>query len=457
MLTGLRFFCSCQPKRGGWPLYTNRVLIGLIWSLVFFGSFVRGAWFKFSFNYLGDIFNFRNNNISQFNIHKNANVNSLYIDTTSTVNIDYDINIKGHTYLTPNININTDTGQKNIITWLTENDIASKNFVLNSSFLKNNTILFGIGSNITQLDYNNITLNKLTFLEPLIYNPINNNIDIDLSATGWINNSNNIYSSLNSNVGIGTTNPMGTLHLGSANFIRNNNNNDGTLIISKSTFETNNNFKIGYNDLDFTFGDYSTYDQDNIHIWKKQFYINKNAPENSLIINENGDININSNLTANNFICNNIISVANNFLSYPAISINDKNNLNIANTIFIDNNTCVSIGSIIPQKNIKLYVDGNITTTSNLYVNNIYGSNLCEFNNVILSNLNILENVNVGSINTINIFSGNITNTTLIKTNIIKKEINIAEEIQEDRKIRALNSKLHDITKKNVYLLEKCF
>jgi uncharacterized protein YeaO (DUF488 family) len=29
----------------------------------------------------------------------------------------------------------------------------------------------------------------------------------------------------------------------------------------------------------------------------------------------------------------------------------------------------------------------------------------------------------------------------VIKTNIIKKEINIAEEIQEDRKIRALNSK----------------
>jgi hypothetical protein len=41
------------------------------------------------------------------------------------------------------------------------------------------------------------------------------------------------------------------------------------------------------------------------------------------------------------------------------------------------------------------------------------------------------------------------------KTEPIKKEINIEEAIQEDRKIRALNSKLQDITKKNIYLLEK--
>ena len=40
----------------------------------------------------------------------------------------------------------------------------------------------------------------------------------------------------------------------------------------------------------------------------------------------------------------------------------------------------------------------------------------------------------------------------VIKTNITKKEISIEDEIQEDRKIRALNSKLQDITKKNVYL-----
>jgi hypothetical protein len=37
----------------------------------------------------------------------------------------------------------------------------------------------------------------------------------------------------------------------------------------------------------------------------------------------------------------------------------------------------------------------------------------------------------------------------------IKKEINIEDVIQEDRKIRALNSKLQDLNKKNIYLLEK--
>ena len=48
-------------------------------------------------------------------------------------------------------------------------------------------------------------------------------------------------------------------------------------------------------------------------------------------------------------------------------------------------------------------------------------------------------------------FSGN----GFEKSEPIKKEINIEDAIQEDRKYRALNSKLQDISKKNIYLLEK--
>jgi hypothetical protein len=50
-------------------------------------------------------------------------------------------------------------------------------------------------------------------------------------------------------------------------------------------------------------------------------------------------------------------------------------------------------------------------------------------------------------------FNGNIVESKEVDP--IKKELNIEDAIQEDRKIRALNSKLQDLNKKNIYLLEK--
>ena len=43
----------------------------------------------------------------------------------------------------------------------------------------------------------------------------------------------------------------------------------------------------------------------------------------------------------------------------------------------------------------------------------------------------------------------------VIENNVVKKEITIEDEIQEDRKIRALNSKLQDITKKKCLFVGK--
>ena len=50
-------------------------------------------------------------------------------------------------------------------------------------------------------------------------------------------------------------------------------------------------------------------------------------------------------------------------------------------------------------------------------------------------------------------FSGSIIESKEVEP--IKKEVNIEDAIQEDKKIRALNSKLQDLNKKNIYLLEK--
>jgi hypothetical protein len=98
-----------------------------------------------------------------------------------------------------------------------------------------------------------------------------NNIELDdiylkIIDNYWIAKSNNIYLNSLSNVGIGNSQPLGTLHLGSTNSI-----SDASIVISK--FNINSiarNFKFGY-DTNFNFvmcdfGDGTTsYDVNPVH------------------------------------------------------------------------------------------------------------------------------------------------------------------------------------------------
>ena len=371
---------------------------------------------KFKFYYNDNTFIFGNNDKPQFNIHTEAQENSINIDTTSTVNIGYNLNVKGDTNLTSKIFIGAD--KKDIISWLTDDkNIANKEYVKNNQILDDNTTLRGIGSNITELDYKKITLNKLIFRDPLRYDDFNNTIDIDLSKSGWTNESNIIYSPINSNVGIGTSEPLGILHIGSTF-----DDIDGTVVISKTVNEQriNKNFKLGYDEkYNFVFGNLTTN-----NIWSKQFYINTNAPSESLIITNLGNININSNL-----LIKNSLTFNKNTLNYN-LNIDANNNLNIANNIIINRNGLIGIGiaPINDNTNSKLYINGNVKILSDLYSTDIY-ANDGFFNILTISNLNILRNVNVLS----NITTNNINAQLLSSVNINTNNINAT------RNINALN------------------
>ena len=103
-----------------------------------------------------------------------------------------------------------------------------------------------------------------------------------LNVNGSIYSSSNII--INSNIGIGNTNPSAYLHIGDPTI----SGSDGTIIASKN----NANFKFGYDDnYNYTFGDL------NSGVWKKQFYINSNASSSSLVIDRNGNVGINTNNT----------------------------------------------------------------------------------------------------------------------------------------------------------------
>ena len=361
---------------------------------------------KFNFYYDDKNFILGNNNLEQIKINTLANPNSLTIDEYNTVNIS-NISVSGTTNLKSNINVEN----KPIVDWLVnDRNIATRQFVQDNSYLSSDTILYGYGSNITNLDYKNITLNKLIFNLPLIYNYDNNTVNTDLSYFGWTSNSGIIYSSFKSRIGIGTSNPLATLHIGTTEYDIydiNNYNNDGTLIISKidNTYNINKNFKFGYDDnYNFAFGDFSIFN-DNTTQWKKQFYINNLAPEGSLIINNIGNINIQNSLNINsNLIIKTGNLIFNNNQVRFNFNIDNNNNLSIDNNIIINNKTnTVSIGTE-PDDNYKLLINGDVKFLSDFYANNI-----------ILSNINS-SNINASNINATILISNNINNANLIRT-----------------------------------------
>ena len=215
---------------------------------------------------------------------------------------------------------------------------------------ENKKTFFHSGNNIYSLS--NISIGTINDLSPYI-----------LNVNGHIYSSSNIYA--NSNIGIGITSPLGNLHIGTPY-----SNSDGTLIISKNNNTSNRNFKIGYDsDFNFTFGDFGT-SQESSRTWKKQFYINSNAPDNSFMINSHGNIGIN---TINN-TSNQKLFINGNFNVTGCINQSDANNSNtFKSDIYASNN---------------MYIFSNLNV-SNIFTSNINVSNIISVNGIIHAARNI--------------------------------------------------------------------
>jgi len=256
----------------------------------------------------------------------------------------------------------------------------------------NNNVGIGTTNPNYKLDVNGST-NSL-----LIYK---NNIELDdiylqIKNNYWLLNTtnNNIYVDLACNissVGIGNSQPLGTLHLGSTIT-----NSDGTIVITKNNNNVIRNFKFGYdNNFNFVMGDFGN--AGTIQTWKSQFYINSNAPENSLVILNNGNVgigttdtltnklNVNGNLKAISFIGNGS-NITN--LDYNNITLNkpDLSNLNnwvyvnptAENGAFIYNKTVasVSIGKTTCDFKYRVDISGTLNISENLFINNTHISNI---------------------------------------------------------------------------------
>ena len=280
----------------------------------------------------------------------------------------------------------------------------------NVGSLTPDTILYGKATNITDINYNNITVNKLVFKEPLTFTNCNisgstntsneitidsnliyykndadtifqtkliqglginindySNISVNFTDGGWFYNMNNNYlytNNLNTNIGIGLTSPLAKLH------IYNNDNN----IESPSFIIQNFN-----NSFNFSFTN------DNYFSLNDKIKISNYALNNSLLIDNSCNIYVNSNL----FISGSLN--INNNLTKNKITINtidiidwliDSNN--IATKSFVLNN------QILNNNTILFGIASNIT---DIDYNNITKNKL-SFNSPL-----IIDNANSISIN----------------------------------------------------------
>ena len=365
-------------------------------------------------------------------INTNANENSLIIENYNNITINSNLYVNGIMRMTNNILINN----VNIIDWLSNNNnFATRDFVINNQLMTNNTILYGIGNNITNIDYNNININKLKFISPLNINTNNNIVSIDTNLLGFnINNTNNIIyvNNLSYNLGIGNTNPLSYLHIG--NYINNTTTrNDPSIIISKiNTDNFNRNFKLGIDEnFNFSIGNFNIRN-DLINSWVKQFIIYNGANANSIILDDLNNTIFNTNLSFNSniFINNNSSIIFNNNFN---INYNN-NNFNINNYLFINNLGNIGIGTN-PNNFNKLIINGDLNILSNINSSNIislYATiNNLNNRNLITNNINSVSINNYSLITTSDITINNLTNTNIINNSslITSKNLSISSTI----------------------------
>jgi hypothetical protein len=256
-----------------------------------------------------------------------SNIENVRIDYSGNIGIgttnanNFKLNVNGNTFISSNLYLNSNIGVG------TTNPRATVD-INNGSFLLNNFKFGNINNNTSNLIIGNSNFTNNSWISQFI---INSNAS-----------SNSIVISNNNYVGINNSNPIANIHIGDIN------QTNSTFVISQN----NRNFKIAYdNNYNFSFGDLSGTNNNN---WNQQFYINSSATSNSLIIDNNGNIGINTGTNNNSYKLNlngNLIQLGdtsyNQFNGYVGI------NTTTADSYRLNVNGTANITSLLKTSNIN--------------------------------------------------------------------------------------------------------
>ena len=369
-----------------------------------------------------------NDNSNILTIDKTSLNNSLSItphgvgigtNTTRYNNSYFQLNVDGTLNTTDDLYIKG-VNYNNIVS------VATSNFVKESiDYNSKNQLLSGNGFNISNVNYNTLT-NLPTFNYSYPFLTSNNCNILDVSTIGgWNSNLNTIYN-LNNRIGIGTNNALELLHIGSLS----DQSKQGAILLSTKYSQSTLSFKIGLNAYNnFIIGGFDT----RTSTWLNQFYINSNAPANSLIISNNGFIGIGKTSPQYSLDINGSINTNASLLALN-INTNDLSVANLISTIDLNASDLITTNNLYVS-NLTTVNDLNATdliTTNNLFVSNlttvndlnatdliascnIITSNLTVNSNIFSSNLNLSNSLNVR--NSINV--NNLITSNLIRTNAL--------------------------------------
>ena len=287
--------------------------------------------------------NYYGSNHIFYNLQKNER---MRIDTDGNIGIGTSLILTDNTATKYKLTINGSVFSSNNIDVINSISIGSisQNSDGNLNIIRKNTS--SSYNNIFKFGYDTLSTNFI--LGNIINNDWRKQILINQDAY-----SNSIYINNQGRIGINNLNPLGSLHIGSnQNIIQ----DSGSIIISQKDNITNRNFKIGYNEkYDFIFGDYG---DSATQQWKNQFYINSNAPENSLIINSFGNIGIGTtNTDSKKLFVNGDTTIKGSFTQTDP-----------ANNLFRGN---VGIATNIINSDFNLNIAGNANITNGIYTSNI--------------------------------------------------------------------------------------
>jgi len=264
------------------------------------------------------------------------NLGNIGIGTTVTTTA-YKLNVNGSIYSSNSIYINSNITIGSLLTETDGNLMIAKRDISNNSKLTK----IGYDSNFNFIIGDNTT--SSSWIKQFYINNTAPENSLLINSSGYI--------------GIGNSNPLGILHIGNTNTT-----NDGIIIISKRTPVTTRNFKFGYDtNFNFILGDYGDANTQN---WKSQISINFNAPQNSLIVDSNGNIGIGTTVTTKKLTVNGDTTIIGSILQTAPDATPTRN-------IF---NGIVGIGTTNDEAH-TLNVNGSTKINGYVYTQNI--SNNC--------------------------------------------------------------------------------